>query len=246
MIKYVRNALLILLFVSLVWTPAFAQGPAVKVIELRDGRLPARVSGKDITGPIVFMIDGKLPGGLSEQELIDIEATVLSFRSDETPPRLITESMRQKFADMGIPVEKLVESGAIVVDDATIAQGKAYLHRLLERQAKRQSSRAHPEQVGDCISWTNIYEAFPPGSGVVANTASQYCGIAGTLGVLAYTTDYSLPWYPQMWLDSDQRVGWSVGVNGSFAGLEGHLYCLQAYYSYNGITWDVGFDCMTL
>ena len=37
----------------------------LKVIEIRDGRLPEGISGKDLTGPIVLMTDGKLPEGVS-------------------------------------------------------------------------------------------------------------------------------------------------------------------------------------
>ena len=121
--------------------------PRLKVIELRDGRPPAEVSGKDITWPIVFMIDGKLPEGLSEQELVDRGATVLSFRSDEPPPRIITESIRQKFADMGISVEKLAESGTMVVDDAVIAAGKTHVDRQIQARLAELSAAEIERQI---------------------------------------------------------------------------------------------------
>ena len=55
----------------------------LKVIEVRDARLLAGISSKDITGLITLMTDGKLPEWTTEQELCDIGATVFSVRSGD-------------------------------------------------------------------------------------------------------------------------------------------------------------------
>lgn len=106
----------------------------LKVIEVRDGCLPEGISGKDITGPIVLMTDGKLPEWASEQYLSDIGATVLSVRSGDKLPMFITESTKQKYLEMGISEAQLEEAGYIVVDDAVVVAGKAEVQRVIRRE----------------------------------------------------------------------------------------------------------------
>ena len=119
----------------------------LKVIEIREGCLPEGISGKDLTGPIVLMTDGKLPEGVSEQHLSDIGATVLSVRSGDKLPIFIAESDKQQSLQMGVAEEKLSEAGSIVVDDAVIAAGKAEVERSLEQRSEKTSSGVESRQV---------------------------------------------------------------------------------------------------
>ena len=114
----------------------------LRVIEVKDGRLPPGVSSKDLTGPIVLMEDGKLPPGLSEDRLIEIGATVLAVKSGETFPCIITQTQKRQYLQWGISEEKLKEAGFIVVDNDVIDRGRVETERVIAEKAKALSEEA--------------------------------------------------------------------------------------------------------
>lgn len=117
----------------------------LKIIEIRDGHLPAGISGKDITGPIVLMEDGKLPEGMTEQHLAEMGATVLSIKSSDKLPYFLPESHKQQYLQMGVSEEKLNEMGFVIIDDAVVAAGSAEVERMLKGQLPKslESSSTH-------------------------------------------------------------------------------------------------------
>ncbi len=108
----------------------------LRVIEVKEGRLPLGVSGRDLTGPIVLMEDGKLPPGLSEEHLITINATVLAVKRGEALPRIITNAQQRQYLQWGISKEKLEEVGYIIVDDSVIERGQLETEQIIMKRLK--------------------------------------------------------------------------------------------------------------
>lgn len=108
----------------------------LRVIEVKDGRLPEGISGKDITGPIVLMTDGKLPADFSEEYLIQINATILSVKTGEDLPRVIPQSVKQQFLQSGISEEKLEKAGYIIIEDEVVKKGAVEAARIGREKAK--------------------------------------------------------------------------------------------------------------
>jgi hypothetical protein len=101
------------------------------------------------------MINGKLPEELTEQRLIEIGATVLSVKSLEEFPFIITESMKQRFLQKGISEEMLEKAGAVVVDDEVISRGKAEIIVIIKEQSRKALSRVKP--LAPAFSVTNMH-----------------------------------------------------------------------------------------
>lgn len=246
LIKFLGVPVLLVLALSVgVTSSTLAQGPSkLRVIEVKGGRLPIGMSGKDITGPIVLMTDGKFPATFSEEYLIKINATVLSVKSGEELPRIITQSQKQQFLQWGISEEKVEKAGYIIVNDEVITRGKAEIDRLIRDKLRETPNGAQPQQGAPCVSWTNVYEAWPPGSNNVGSYAGQWCSLPGLLRERGETFDWDF--LIVVWSGDQTGWGWSHSIGGVVPGVDGHWYSLTAWYWYQGMLWYVGYDTMQL
>ncbi|HAL62114.1 MAG TPA: hypothetical protein DCP08_06880 [Chloroflexi bacterium] len=126
----------------------------LKIFEIKNGRLPEGVTGKDITGPIVLMKDGELPPGVTEADLEIIGATVLSLEGDESPPIFIGESDRLRLIEPGLFSSEitdafLLEKGIVVVDDSVLERSTEHVEREIREAAKELTGKDIKEQ----LSW---------------------------------------------------------------------------------------------
>ena len=189
------------------------------------------------------MEDGKLPPGLSEDRLIEIGATVLAVKSGETLPCIITQTQKRQYLQWGISEEKLEKAGYIIVDDAVIVRGRAERDRIIQERLQKTPNTVQPQQLIQ-FSWTNIFEAWPPGSNNVSSSAVQWALLPGLMRERGRTFDWD--WFIVVWQDDKSGWGWSHGIGGTVPGVDGHFYSLDAWYWYEGVLWDTGSDAMRL
>lgn len=108
-----------------------AEKEKLHLIEVKGGRLPEGVSGKDLTGPLVLMTDGQLPAGWSEARLAQIGATVLAVQSGDEPPLFLTRSHAQHFLQRGVSEAQLEKAGFILIADEVVTRGQAEAERAI-------------------------------------------------------------------------------------------------------------------
>ncbi len=109
-------------------------------IEVRAGRLPKRIKARDLKGPIVMMIDGKLPEGLDEALLAEAGATILCIHKGDVAPTLARASHKATLLRYGVTEEWLAQEHYIFVEDACLDAGRQLVRAARNRKPSQPDS----------------------------------------------------------------------------------------------------------